>query len=164
MLSVSVSSFNKLNQRRITERIKKMIKINKLKKCLRSIIICIFVVFIIFCEYKLFDCKKFTRAYCGKVIHSFVSTGRRSSTCLATVAFDEGGVEELNTGHYLYNIGDRFCGQLSWDWFLGLSGTAYAYVPTEYNFIFPIVAGLCNILIGFVIIAAIIFGIYKIFT
>lgn len=97
-------------------------------------------------EYLIFGKKaEYTAPHLGNVIHSYESSGKYSSTCFATVSFDNGDVQEVNTGHYLYNVGDRFNGSLEWNPIFGVCGFAYAWHPPEWQMIFTMGAVIFNI-------------------
>jgi len=118
------------------------------------ILISILVGTIAYGEYFIFWKKsEYTAPQAGTVIDTYESSGKNSSTCFATVAFDNGDRDHVNTGHHCYSVGDRFVGSLSWTPFTGVCGTAYSWSPSGYITFLSLVAGMFNILlcIGFVI-------------
>lgn len=105
-------------------------------------------------EYIIFGKRaEYTAPHAGTVIYSYETSGKYSSTCGATVAFDNGDTQGINTGHYRYNVGDRFVGSLEWNPILGVCGFAYSWHPPEWQMFFTLGAMILNIClcIGFVI-------------
>jgi hypothetical protein len=110
------------------------------------------------CEYQIYGkIEEYTKVYSGTVLHSFASSGR-SSTCFATISFDNGDIQEVNTGHYLYSKGDSFRGRLEWNPIFGVMGYAYSWNPGSRVMIMSCIAGVFNFcVIAFVIFKILIF-------
>lgn len=99
-------------------------------------------------EYLIFGKRaEYSAPHSGTVIHSYESSGKYSSTCFATVSFDNGDTQGVNTGHYRYNVGDRFVGSLEWNPIMGVCGFAYSWHPPEWQLIFTMGAMIFNLLL-----------------
>lgn len=83
----------------------------------------------------------------GTVIDANKSTGKYSSTWFATVRFDNSDVQEVNTGHVEYKVGDRFIGSLGWTPITGVYGTAYSWRPDHRIMLLTLPASLANVLL-----------------
>lgn len=128
--------------------IRKGKNMNTIRKITKYSLIAILAYVILVGEYHIWWKKEeYTKTYSGTVIHSYISYGRHSSECLATVRFDNGDIDEVNTGGYLYTVGQRFSGRLHWTPFLGVSGTAYSWHPPDSILFFVMPAVVFNILV-----------------
>ena len=128
----------------------------------RGILILIVIGIIGIGEYHIYWKKaEYTKVYSGIVLDSYVSSGRRSSTCFATVRFMNGDIQEVNTGHYLYSVGQKFYGQLTWNPIFGVSGYAYSWNPDERLLFFVMPAALFNIFLCLYIVYSVVIFAFK---
>jgi len=105
-----------------------------------KVLFCILLCLLLYGEYNLFIvAPKYSKPVSGIVIHSYESKGRHSSCCFSTVRFENGDVQEVNTGHYLYRVGEAFTGQLSYNWFFGVTGFAYSWNPGDLFMIIEVI-------------------------
>lgn len=123
---------------------------------IRTVLIVAFILILAKSEYTLFVVDpQYAKPQSGTVLYSHDITGRLSD-CTATVQFDNGDIQDVNTGNYLYSKGDRFVGQLDYNVFLGLSGLAYSWSPNNRSvFCIGELAVLFNIVFGLVLIFSI---------
>lgn len=125
------------------------------RKVVRAILIVLMSAVILNGEYQIFiKGPEYTKPQSGTVISSYESHGRHSSEWLATVRFDNGDTQGVNTGDKEYKPGDRFTGQLSWSPLLGVCGTAYSWNPGDWLLWATMPAAVFNVLAVLGLIAA----------
>jgi len=125
-----------------------------MQKILRYAFLIAVIGYFAYGEYLMFGKKaEWTAPHSGTVIYSHESHGRYSSECMATVKFDNGDTQEVNTGNYLYSVNERFTYQLDWHFLLGgVCGVAYSWSPGDWIMWFQLPVSLLHLfVVGFLI-------------
>lgn len=124
-----------------------------MQKIARCFIYFCFVSLIFVGEYFIFvKGPQYAKPQYGTAISTYESKGR-SSCWLATINFDNGDIQEVNTGSYEYKIGQRFVGHLDWNPILGACGMAYSWSPPDWLVFIELPAMVFNILIILLLIS-----------
>ena len=118
-----------------------------MRAILRAFLILSLSFAVIYGEYQIFvKGPEYAKPHSGTVLSSYESKGR-GSCWFSVVDFDNGDVQEVNTGHTEYRAGSRFTGKLSWNPLLGVSGTAYSWNPGDWLIFVSIPAIVFNVML-----------------
>ncbi|MCD2453618.1 hypothetical protein GO003_024885 [Methylicorpusculum oleiharenae] len=118
-----------------------------MKKVIRLVLIATIAFIVGYGEYQIYlKGPTYAKPQGGIVLSAFESKGR-SSSWFATVKFDNGDYQKVNTGHTEYKIGERFTSTLSWNPIVGVSGFAYAWNPGDWYIFATMPAILFNLLL-----------------
>lgn len=119
-----------------------------MKKIVRYVLIAILASLVLYGEYQIFiKGPEYAKPHSGTVINSYASHGRYYSEQFALVRFDNGDIQEVNTGHQEYKIGSRFTYSLNWNPILGACGFAYGWNPGDWYMFACMPGSLFNILL-----------------